>query len=88
MTNQSGGSKASPSSGPAARGGGTRQRKSTGTTSRRPLTVSTPKSPVFLFYSEDSPGIKVGPVPVLVMSLCFIVSVFLLHFWGRYTKSA
>ncbi|BHF64484.1 Protein transport protein Sec61 subunit beta [Sparganum proliferum] len=58
MTNQSGGSKASLSSGPAARGGGTRQRKSTGTTSRRPLTVSTPKSPVFLFYSEDSPGIK------------------------------
>ncbi|VDQ14495.1 unnamed protein product [Trichobilharzia regenti] len=41
-----------------------------------------------MFYSEDSPGIKVGPVPVLVMSLCFIVSVFLLHFWGKYTRSA
>ncbi|VDP94356.1 unnamed protein product [Echinostoma caproni] len=46
------------------------------------------KNPVFLFYSEDSPGIKVGPVPVLVMSLCYIVSVFLLHFWGKYTRSA
>merc|ERR1719378_418660 len=27
------------------------------------------------FYTEDSPGIKVGPVPVLVMSLMFIASV-------------
>merc|ERR1712154_80525 len=39
------------------------------------------------FYSEDSPGLKVGPVPVLVMSLLFIASVFMLHIWGKYTKS-
>ncbi|XP_067933414.1 protein transport protein Sec61 subunit beta-like [Watersipora subatra] len=38
------------------------------------------------FYSEDSPGIKVGPVPVLVMSLLFIASVFVLHIWGKYTR--
>lgn len=38
------------------------------------------------FYSEDSPGIKVGPVPVLVMSLLFIASVFMLHIWGKYTR--
>ncbi|XFG03963.1 hypothetical protein AB1E19_007587 [Capra hircus] len=31
------------------------------------------------FYTEDLPGLKVGPVPVLVMSLLFIVSVFMLH---------
>merc|ERR1712135_59431 len=39
------------------------------------------------FYSEDSPGLKVGPVPVLVMSLLFIASVFMLHIWGKYTKN-
>uniref|UniRef100_A0A8C5VQS2 Protein transport protein Sec61 subunit beta n=1 Tax=Microcebus murinus TaxID=30608 RepID=A0A8C5VQS2_MICMU len=36
---------------------------------------------------EDSPGLKVGPVPVLVMSLLFIASVFMLHIWGKYTCS-
>ncbi|EAW67877.1 protein transport protein Sec61 subunit beta-like [Pan paniscus] len=38
------------------------------------------------FYTEDSPGLKVGPVPVLVMSLLFISSVFMLHIWGKYTR--
>lgn len=38
------------------------------------------------FYTEDSPGIKVGPVPVLVMSLIFIASVFMLHIWGKYSR--
>jgi len=39
------------------------------------------------FYTEDSPGLKVGPVPVLVMSLLFIASVFMLHIWGKYTRT-
>ncbi|KAK2190505.1 hypothetical protein NP493_78g07010 [Ridgeia piscesae] len=39
------------------------------------------------FYTEDSPGIKVGPVPVLVMSLLFIAVVFMLHIWGKYARS-
>ncbi|KAA0195795.1 putative sec61 protein translocation complex beta subunit, partial [Fasciolopsis buskii] len=80
-------SKSAPTS---ARGatGGTRQRKAPTATARRPITAPAQKNPVFLFYSEDSPGIKVGPVPVLVMSLCYIVSVFLLHFWGKYTRSS
>ncbi|KAF7488970.1 Protein transport protein Sec61 subunit beta [Sarcoptes scabiei] len=39
------------------------------------------------FYTDDSPGIKVGPVPVLIMSLAFIASVFMLHIWGKYTRS-
>ncbi|XP_074597964.1 sec61 translocon subunit beta [Brevipalpus obovatus] len=39
------------------------------------------------FYTDDSPGIKVGPVPVLVMSLVFIACVFVLHIWGKYTRS-
>lgn len=28
-----------------------------------------------------------GPVPVLVMSLLFIASVFVLHIWGKYSRS-
>lgn len=28
-----------------------------------------------------------GPVPVLVMSLAFIACVFMLHIWGKYTRS-
>ncbi|KAF8368268.1 hypothetical protein PRIPAC_86097 [Pristionchus pacificus] len=39
------------------------------------------------FYTEDSTGLKIGPVPVLVMSLVFIASVFVLHIWGKYTRS-
>uniref|UniRef100_A0A915Q0Y1 SAM-dependent MTase RsmB/NOP-type domain-containing protein n=1 Tax=Setaria digitata TaxID=48799 RepID=A0A915Q0Y1_9BILA len=34
------------------------------------------------FYTEDATGLKIGPVPVLVMSLVFIASVFILHIWG------
>ncbi|VDN96617.1 unnamed protein product [Rodentolepis nana] len=85
-----GGSKSPAGSGAGTRGatGGARQRRSTATVSKRPLTSTAPKSPVFLFYSEDSPGIKIGPVPVLIMCLCFIGAVFLLHFWGKYTRSA
>ncbi|RKO91706.1 Sec61beta family-domain-containing protein, partial [Blyttiomyces helicus] len=30
-------------------------------------------------YTDDSPGIKVDPVVVLVASLTFIASVFILH---------
>jgi len=40
------------------------------------------------FYTEDSPGIKVGPVPVLIMSLMFIASVFVLHIWGKFTRAS
>uniref|UniRef100_A0A914ZFJ8 Protein transport protein Sec61 subunit beta n=3 Tax=Ascarididae TaxID=6250 RepID=A0A914ZFJ8_PARUN len=39
------------------------------------------------FYTEDATGLKIGPVPVLVMSLVFIASVFVLHIWGKYTRS-
>ncbi|XP_054572754.1 protein transport protein Sec61 subunit beta-like [Eptesicus fuscus] len=39
------------------------------------------------FYTEGSPGLKVGPAPVLVMRLLFITSVFMLHIWGKYTPS-
>eukprot|EP00924_Labyrinthula_sp_SR-Ha-C_P016897 maker-scaffold_6-snap-gene-18.41-mRNA-1 protein AED:0.29 eAED:0.29 QI:63/1/1/1/0.5/0.33/3/915/70 len=36
------------------------------------------------FYTEDSPGFKVGPTTVLVSSLMFIGCVVLLHIWGKF----
>ncbi|KAJ1832812.1 hypothetical protein LPJ63_003243 [Coemansia sp. RSA 2711] len=36
-------------------------------------------------YTDDAPGLKVDPVVVLVLSLVFIASVFLLHIYGKLT---
>ncbi|XP_063228907.1 protein transport protein Sec61 subunit beta [Bacillus rossius redtenbacheri] len=71
----------------SASGGTVRQRKTTTTTSARNRTTGTSSGGMWRFYTDDSPGIKVGPVPVLVMSLLFIASVFMLHIWGKYTRS-
>lgn len=82
---------AGKSSGPRSTGGGAgaRQRKSTAPARSRPAAAGGgggASGGVWRFYTEDSPGLKVGPVPVLVMSLIFIASVFMLHIWGKYTK--
>ncbi|BES88556.1 transport protein Sec61 [Nesidiocoris tenuis] len=71
----------------SATGGTVRQRKTTTTTSARTRNTGTNSGGMWRFYTDDSPGIKVGPVPVLVMSLLFIASVFMLHIWGKYTRS-
>ncbi|GMH48713.1 hypothetical protein TrVE_jg14510 [Triparma verrucosa] len=39
---------------------------------------------VLRFYTDDSPGIKVGPTTVLISSLSFIGCVVLLHIWGKF----
>ncbi|CAF4306760.1 unnamed protein product [Rotaria socialis] len=70
----------------AGSGGGVRQRKSAAPAHSRPSAGGGASAGVWRFYTEDSPGLKVGPVPVLVMSLIFIASVFMLHIWGKYTK--
>nr|CAG4646779.1 EOG090X0RAK [Macrothrix elegans] len=82
--------KAVGGSGPRAGAGSTvRQRKTTSssTTATRSRAGGTSSGGMWKFYTDDSPGVKVGPVPVLVMSLLFIASVFLLHIWGKYTRS-
>ncbi|KAL5255997.1 hypothetical protein ACHWQZ_G011269 [Mnemiopsis leidyi] len=76
------------SGGPAAKSSVVRRGKSGGSSS----TVSRSKpgggnAGMWRFYTEDSPGLQVGPVPVLVMSLVFIASVFMLHIWGKWTRS-
>ncbi|KAF7990625.1 hypothetical protein HCN44_000430 [Aphidius gifuensis] len=71
----------------SAAGGTVRQRKTTVATSARNRNTGISSGGMWRFYTDDSPGIKVGPVPVLVMSLLFIASVFMLHIWGKYTRS-
>merc|ERR1711890_204519 len=85
----------SPKGGRAAGAGGpTVRKRNTGQSSGGKAKTTTNPSGnqmgpgnMWKFYTEDSPGIKVGPVPVLVMSLMFIASVFILHIWGKYTRS-
>ncbi|ORZ38080.1 Sec61beta family-domain-containing protein [Catenaria anguillulae PL171] len=36
-------------------------------------------------FNDEAPGLKVDPVMVLVASLVFIASVFLLHIYGKLT---
>uniref|UniRef100_A0AC35FGI9 Protein transport protein Sec61 subunit beta n=1 Tax=Panagrolaimus sp. PS1159 TaxID=55785 RepID=A0AC35FGI9_9BILA len=74
-----------------AASGAVRQRRGAGGASS--TTAATTRSRagntggLWKFYTEDSTGLKIGPVPVLVMSLVFIASVFVLHIWGKYTRS-
>merc|ERR1712228_202556 len=85
----------SPSGAKPAAGGNVRQRKATSgggggggaVRSRGGGGAGGNAGSMWRFYTEDSPGLKVGPVPVLVMSLLFIASVFMLHIWGKYTRS-
>merc|ERR1712170_327171 len=78
----------SPSKAVARSSGGStvRQRKTTASTGAPKKAGGAGAAGMWRFYTEDSPGIKVGPVPVLVMSLLFIASVFMLHIWGKYTR--
>mmetsp|Transcript_56224 Transcript_56224/g.76667 ORF Transcript_56224/g.76667 Transcript_56224/m.76667 type:complete len:90 (+) Transcript_56224:47-316(+) len=39
---------------------------------------------ILRFYTDDAPGLKIGPTTVLVMSLVFIAFVVLLHIWGKF----
>ncbi|CAK1549832.1 unnamed protein product [Leptosia nina] len=72
----------------ASTGGTVRQRKTTTTTTAaRSRATGAGSGGMWRFYTDDSPGVKVGPVPVLVMSLLFIASVFMLHIWGKYTRA-
>ncbi|KAG5679030.1 putative Protein transport protein Sec61 subunit beta [Polypedilum vanderplanki] len=73
-------------------GGNLKQRKTTSSSSSTAprsnrAAAGSSAGGMWRFYTDDSPGIKVGPVPVLVMSLLFIASVFMLHIWGKFTKA-
>merc|ERR1712215_258316 len=73
----------------AGGGGGVRQRAGKAPTKAAGSVRAggTSSGGMWRFYTDDSPGIKVGPVPVLVMSLLFIACVFMLHIWGKYNRA-
>jgi protein transport protein SEC61 subunit beta len=58
-----------------------------GSTKTAPRAGGTSSGGMWRFYTDDSPGVKVGPVPVMVMSLLFIACVFMLHIWGKYNRA-
>ncbi|KAJ3185060.1 Protein transport protein Sec61 subunit beta [Geranomyces variabilis] len=64
------------------------RRRQTGTTARSSTGSRPAQTPggMMRIYTDDSPGIKVDPVVVLVASLTFIASVFILHIVGKYTR--
>jgi protein transport protein SEC61 subunit beta len=39
---------------------------------------------ILQFYTDDSPGLQVGPTTVLIASLSFVGIVVLLHIWGKF----
>ncbi|CAK4078154.1 unnamed protein product [Aphanomyces euteiches] len=39
---------------------------------------------VLRFYTDDAPGLKIGPTTVLVLCLMFVGFVVLLHVWGKF----
>ncbi|CCD67384.1 Protein transport protein Sec61 subunit beta [Caenorhabditis elegans] len=67
--------------------GGVRQRKGGAAAAPARARAGGNNGGLWRFYTEDSTGLKIGPVPVLVMSLVFIASVFVLHIWGKFTRS-
>lgn len=40
------------------------------------------------FYTDDAPGLKIGPNMVLILSLSFIGFVVVLHIWGKVTGAS
>ncbi|KAF2368897.1 Protein transport protein SecG/Sec61-beta/Sbh [Trinorchestia longiramus] len=72
---------------PVGSGSSTLRQRKPATSSSTAARTSASTGGMWRFYTDDSPGIKVGPLPVLVGSLVFIATVFMLHIWGKYTRS-
>jgi len=63
---------------------------------KRPLSGSAsaarPRAPannagsLLRWSTDDSPGLKIGPTVVLVISLLFIAFVVILHIWGKLSR--
>ena len=61
-----------------AAGGATRR--------RRVATGAADNAGMLRFYTDDAPGLKIGPTTVLIMSLLFIGSVVMLHIWAKLAR--
>jgi protein transport protein SEC61 subunit beta len=49
----------------------------------RPLRFQGKTAGELKFYTEDAPGLRIGPSTVLVLSLSFIAIVVVLHIFGK-----
>ncbi|XP_060175227.1 protein transport protein Sec61 subunit beta [Lycium barbarum] len=74
--------------GSAAATAGMRRRRLSGSSSNTGGGVvgSGNASNMLRFYTDDSPGLKISPTVVLVMSLCFIGFVTALHVLGKFYR--
>jgi len=76
----------------AASGGAQRRRTtssrggSTGGNPNTSMSGGAENAGLLRFYTDDAPGLKIGPTTVLVLSLAFIGFVVLLHIWGKLSK--
>ncbi|GJJ79089.1 protein transport protein SEC61 subunit beta [Entomortierella parvispora] len=75
----------SPPAGVSPRGAAIRRSHSSKDKTSRAPGPST--SGMMRIYTDDSPGLRVDPVVVLVLSLAFIASVFALHIYGKLTRA-
>uniref|UniRef100_A0A8C6LW45 SEC61 translocon subunit beta n=1 Tax=Nothobranchius furzeri TaxID=105023 RepID=A0A8C6LW45_NOTFU len=72
---------------PRAAGSTVRQRKAASSSTRSGGRTTGSAGTGGIWLQVVKAAIMNGPVPVLVMSLLFIASVFMLHIWGKYTRS-
>ncbi|KAF9112450.1 Protein transport protein Sec61 subunit beta [Mortierella sp. AM989] len=66
---------------------GLRKRTATSRAAQTSRTPGPSTSGMMRIYTDDSPGLRVDPVVVLVLSLAFIASVFALHIYGKLTRA-
>eukprot|EP00555_Chaetoceros_dichaeta_P003890 CAMPEP_0198249468 /NCGR_PEP_ID=MMETSP1447-20131203/996_1 /TAXON_ID=420782 /ORGANISM="Chaetoceros dichaeta, Strain CCMP1751" /LENGTH=74 /DNA_ID=CAMNT_0043934115 /DNA_START=81 /DNA_END=305 /DNA_ORIENTATION=+ len=71
-------------SGKGAAKGGARRRGGAGSGPAAGRGAGGGSSNILQFYTDDSPGLQVGPTTVLVASLSFVGIVVLLHIWGKF----
>ncbi|KAL0436453.1 UNVERIFIED_CONTAM: protein transport protein Sec61 subunit beta [Sesamum radiatum] len=75
--------------GSAAASAGMRRRRlgsASSSVSSSALAGGGPGSNMLRFYTDDSPGLKISPTVVLIMSLCFIGFVAVLHVIGKFYR--
>ena len=76
LTKRPGASGKSPAGGAVRKGPVARRPTSAGARNNR--------GGILNFYTDEAPGLKIGPTTVLVLSLLFIALVVLLHIWGKF----
>jgi len=70
----------------AAAGGAQRRRRIAGPSEGGRPPGGAENAGLLRFYTDDAPGLKIGPTTVLVLSLLFICFVVLLHIFGKLAR--